>query len=152
MDATKTPVEIVGEAAEALVGGDRERLRALLADECTYADNTLYLSTPKFAGANEVLDVLFALRRAFPDLQMTVLDVFSAGEKVAVEGIFSGTHTGEIVLPRMTVAATNERVSFPYCQIFTVKHGRITHGAMYYDAATAVAQERFAYSVAAVPV
>lgn len=152
MDATRTPIEIVGEAAEALVRGDRERLRSLLAPDCTYSDNTLYLHTAQFKGADEVLDVLFALRGAFPDLQMTVLDVFSAGEKVAVEGMFSGTHTGETVLPRMTIAATSERVIFPYCQIFTVKHGRITQGAMYYDAATVASQEKFTYSVAAIPV
>lgn len=152
MDVTKTPMEIVGEAAEALVSGDRERLRSLLAPDCTYSDNTLFLQTPQFEGADEVLDVLFALRRAFPDLQMTVLDVFSAGEKVAVEGVFSGTHSGEIVLPRITIAATNERVVFPYCQIFTVKHGRILQGVMYYDAATVAAQETFTYSVSAIPV
>ena len=36
-------------------------------------------------------------RRAFPDLTVTLEDVFAAGDRVAVRGIDRGTHLGEFM-------------------------------------------------------
>jgi len=59
-------------------------------------------------------------RRAFPDLTVTLEDVFAAGDRVAVRGIDRGTHLGEF----MGRAATGRPMTATWIEIFRIQSGR----------------------------
>ncbi|MQS36471.1 ester cyclase [Streptomyces katsurahamanus] len=57
----------------------------------------------------------------FPDLQITVEDMFGAGDKVAVRVHFRGTHQGTF----QGVAATHRPVSFRSVELYRLEGDRI---------------------------
>jgi steroid delta-isomerase-like uncharacterized protein len=66
----------------------------------------------------------------FPDLRLTIEDIVSEGDKVAVSWNFSGTHKGEF----MGVPATNKTVSVDGITINHVANGKIMDSYISYDA------------------
>lgn len=51
-----------------------------------------------------------AMRKAFPDLQITIDDLIAEGDQVAVRLTLRGTHTGDLVTP-MPLPATGKQVT-----------------------------------------
>ncbi|MFI1888684.1 ester cyclase [Streptomyces jumonjinensis] len=62
-----------------------------------------------------------AMLEGFPDLQITVEDMFGAGDKVAVRVHFRGTHQGTF----QGVAATHRPVSFRSVELYRLEGDRI---------------------------
>ncbi|MCM2388572.1 ester cyclase [Streptomyces albipurpureus] len=62
-----------------------------------------------------------AMLEGFPDLQITVEDMFGDGDKVAVRVHFRGTHQGTF----QGVAATHQPVSFRSIELYRVENERI---------------------------
>jgi predicted ester cyclase len=62
-----------------------------------------------------------AMRDGFPDLHITIEDIFGAGDRVAVRLNFSGTHTGEF----QGVPATHRRVAFSSIDIYRVEGDKL---------------------------
>jgi predicted ester cyclase len=77
---------------------------------------------------------------AFPDSQMTVTAVAESGNVVAVEGVYTGTHTGPLATPHGEVAPTGRPLSLPLCDMFEIEAGRIVAIRAYYDQMTFAAQ------------
>ena len=63
-------------------------------------------------------------RAAFPDLTVTVEDVFASGDRVAVRGTDRGTHQGEF----MGRAATGRPVTATWIEIFRLRSGKAVEG------------------------
>jgi predicted ester cyclase len=63
-------------------------------------------------------------RAAFPDLKVTLEDVFASGDRVAVRGVDRGTHQGVF----MGRAATGRPVTATWIEIFRLKSGRAVEG------------------------
>lgn len=61
------------------------------------------------------------LRKAFPDISVTIEDVLVDGDKVAVRAVARGTHSAEL----MGIAATGRPVEYRACDIHRVVDGRI---------------------------
>jgi steroid delta-isomerase-like uncharacterized protein len=66
---------------------------------------------------------------AFPDLQLTIEDVFGCGDKVAARSRFTGTHTGDF----MGIPATGKAISVGSMNIFRVRDGKITDNWNQFD-------------------
>ncbi len=62
------------------------------------------------------------IRSAFPDLNATMEDIISEGDKVVVRGTWTGTHKGEF----MGISPTGNSVSFQVIDILRIVNGRIT--------------------------
>ncbi|MER7049158.1 ester cyclase [Streptomyces jumonjinensis] len=62
-----------------------------------------------------------AMLEGFPDLQITVEDMFGAGDKVAVRVHFRGTHQGTF----QGVAATHRPVSFRSVELYRLEGEKI---------------------------
>ncbi|MFI1867972.1 ester cyclase [Streptomyces jumonjinensis] len=62
-----------------------------------------------------------AMLEGFPDLQITVEDMFGAGDKVAVRVHFRGTHQGTF----QGVSATHRPVSFRSVELYRLEGDRI---------------------------
>lgn len=76
------------------------------------------------------------MRRAFPDVQVHIQDIFSAGDRVAVRLILRGTHTGEFVgLP-----ATGRKAEYVSHEFYRVSDGQIAEEWICSDTATLMRQ------------
>src|SRR6266542_2857596 len=100
--------------------------------------------TEPAAGTLRGLDAFLAYERAFPaafpDGRLELKSSIELGNTIAVEGIYSGTHTGPLVGAGGTVPATNRRVELPFAEVNEVEGGRITRHAIYYDQMVFLAQ------------
>jgi steroid delta-isomerase-like uncharacterized protein len=72
-------------------------------------------------GANKVKEVFARLRRAYPDLHVTIEDLVAEGDKVVSRNTVTGTHGGEY----MGLPATGRSVTYNEIFIFRFKGGRL---------------------------
>ena len=76
---------------------------------------------PETAGPDGVKRLIAALRSAFPDIQTTVDDVISGGDRVVVRFTASGTQRG----PFMGIAPTGREATWTGINIYRVADGQI---------------------------
>lgn len=76
---------------------------------------------PKFVTAAGVTDLMSLLRTAIPDLQMEILDIFSADNRVAMRWVMRGTHRGEL----LGAAPTGKAVEVSGINIYRIAEERI---------------------------
>lgn len=76
-------------------------------------------------GQRRVYEEFFS---AFPDLETEVVEIFSAGERVAIHRRWTGTHEGEF----QGVVPTGRKIDFESTAVLTVRDGRISsyHGVL----------------------
>jgi ketosteroid isomerase-like protein len=70
---------------------------------------------------------------AAPDCKHTITQVTQEGERFAVQGIWSGTHTGPLVTPMGEVPATGLPITLPFCTVGTIRDGRLASAHVYLD-------------------
>jgi predicted ester cyclase len=75
-------------------------------------------------GPHEYGRAVLDYRTAFPDLTVTLEDVFASGDRVAVRGIDRGTHRGEF----MGRTATGRPVTSTWIEIFRIQSGKAVEG------------------------
>jgi predicted ester cyclase len=69
-----------------------------------------------------------------PDLRIAVWERIAAGERVAVEGVFNGTHTGPFLIAGgEVIEPSSRRVSIRLCWVFTTEHDLIVSHRLYFD-------------------
>ena len=76
---------------------------------------------PETHGPDGVKRLIAGLRTGFPDLQTTIEDIFSDGDRVVVRFTARGTQTG----PFMGIAATGREATWRGVNIYRVSGGRI---------------------------
>ena len=76
---------------------------------------------PDTAGPDGVKRLITGLRTAFPDLQTTIEDIFSDGEKVVVRFSAAGTQAA----PFQGISPTGKRVTWAGINIYRVANGQI---------------------------
>ena len=76
---------------------------------------------PEAHGPDGVKRLIAGLRAGFPDLQTTIEDIFSDGDRVVVRFTASGTHSG----PFMGIAPTGREATWSGVNIYRVSGGRI---------------------------
>jgi steroid delta-isomerase-like uncharacterized protein len=95
-------------------------------------------------GTSHGIDALLAhaqgFVQAFPDSRADIKTITESGSRVAVEAVYSGTHTGSLPTPQGEVPATGRTLSLPYCAVMEVVAGRIASHHVYYDQASFAAQ------------
>ena len=70
----------------------------------------------------ELRETIDMWHKGFPDLNHTIDDVFSAGDKVVARGTTRGTHKGEFA----GFDPTGEEITLTFICIFRVEDGRLT--------------------------
>jgi predicted ester cyclase len=79
--------------------------------------------------------------RAFPDARYTLNWGIESGSSVALEGVYSATHTGTLRMPDGTeLAATGRPVSVPFVTLFDVEGEKISSHRGHWDVATVMTQ------------
>ncbi|HEY3063307.1 MAG TPA: ester cyclase [Chloroflexota bacterium] len=74
-----------------------------------------------------------AFQRAFPDGKLVLKSAIEAGTKVAVEGAYTGTHSGPLTGPRGEIPPTNRPLNLDFSDLFETDGDRITRHRIYYD-------------------
>lgn len=87
-------------------------------------------------GARTSRDHSVAWATAFPDAEVEVTRVIADAEGAVVEFIGRGTHTGPLVGPAGTIAATGRYTEIPFCYVYDIEDGKIRRVREYYDTAT----------------
>ena len=71
---------------------------------------------------------------AFPDNEITIVNEYVAGSIVTQEGIFSGTHAGDLhTADGQTIPPTGRHVKARYVDVFEVADDAITSDRLYFD-------------------
>jgi predicted ester cyclase len=77
---------------------------------------------------------------ACPDGRHTITDVVADGDRFAIEGIWTGTHTGPMAGPGGEVPPTGRSVVLPFCGVATRRDERIASVTVYLDQMTMLGQ------------
>src|SRR4051794_1223146 len=91
-----TPVETVQAVWKAFNARDWDAFRGLVADECVYEEPATGVRATR---GDDWLAWSRATVAAFDDIQGEVTNAFGAGDQVALEITWRGTHTGDFDLP-----------------------------------------------------
>ena len=126
-------VELVRAGFQAFNAGDADACLALAAPDLVM--NLAELPAPQHG--HDVWRQGFELmKRAFPDLQARIEDIFAAGDKVAVRVRFRGTHVGEF----LGFAATGRTVAYASHEFYRIADGLIAEEWICSDMATLLSQ------------
>ena len=87
----------------------------------------------RMEGLGAFVAYLGAFRAAMPDARIEGKTFVEQGETVAVEGIYSGTHTGPLASPQGAIPPTGKHLALPYLELFRIRGGKITEHRVYYD-------------------
>ena len=87
----------------------------------------------KLKGSQQIKEYNQNFVTAFPDARVEAKNIFTQGNQVVVEGVFTGTHNGTLKTPMGDVPATGNKVSGEYIQVFDVDRGLVKKVHMIYD-------------------
>jgi predicted ester cyclase len=74
----------------------------------------------------------------FPDIRITLADVWAAGDYVVMTGSISGTNTGD--LPSWQVKKTGKPVTLKFVEIVKFENGKMTDDYVFYNGAAMAGQ------------
>ncbi len=126
-------VELVRAGFEAFNAGDGDACLALTTPDLVM--NLAELPEPQH-GRDVWRQGFELMKRAFPDLQASIEDIFGAGDKVAVRVRFRGTHAGEF----LGFAATGRTVEYASHEFYRIAGGLIAEEWICSDMATLLGQ------------
>jgi len=77
---------------------------------------------------------------AFPDSMVEITNMIVTENKVAVEFVGRGTHTGVLHSPAGDIAPTGKKIDVHFCDIHQIRNGIIAQQHTYYDLMTMMRQ------------
>lgn len=109
--------------------GHIERDRAVMSADIVH----ISAAAGTVSGIDAFLAFVVGFKQTFPDLRYELRAFVEGADTVMTEGVFVGTNTGPMVGPGGAVPATGRRVELPFCDVWTVRDGRIVENHIYYD-------------------
>jgi steroid delta-isomerase-like uncharacterized protein len=76
---------------------------------------------------------LQVFKRAMPDATINGENYFEAGDTVAIEGRFKGTHSGPFASPQGDIPATNKTLDMRFSDFMTIRDGKVASHRVYFD-------------------
>jgi steroid delta-isomerase-like uncharacterized protein len=122
---------------DAFNDGDLDRAAGLVTEDFELLD---VAAGQLFRGREGCRQWLEAFRRALPDAQTELVNVFADGARVATEHIGRGTHAGPLVTPAGTIPVTGRRVELRFAELYELREGKIARLHAYYDTSTMMRQ------------
>ena len=109
---------------DAFNDGERERFRALLAEDVVFVQRPL---DREERGGDVVTASFFEWRAGFLGLQGEIRDAFESADRVAAEVVWRG------IAKTRRAASLGREVGFPACFLFALREGDIVEIIDYYD-------------------
>jgi steroid delta-isomerase-like uncharacterized protein len=91
-------------------------------------------------GSEAATEYAMTYIRAFPDVRLTATNVVEAGEWVAIEFDYEGTHEGPLATPDGEIPPTGRRAAGRGVDIVRVEAGKVIEERLYFDQLTFLAQ------------
>ena len=70
---------------------------------------------------------------ACPDATVRGDRYWESGDTIVAEGVFSGTHTGDLVTPAGAIPATGQKIALEFADVFKVRDGKAYEHRIYFD-------------------
>lgn len=121
--------EVVGRFYEAFGAGNLDEAISVCADDLEIVDPGM----GQVRGVDRFREYLETFKRAMPDARAVVERTVESGDTVAVEGRFTGTHTGPLATDDGDVDPTGAAVDLRFADVSRVRDGRIVAYHTYYD-------------------
>jgi predicted ester cyclase len=133
-DKERTNIEAVRKTFAALNAHDPKALAA------TMAANYKLMEIARSADLNRKESEANnkELFSAFPDVRITPVTMWAAGDYVIVTGTFEGTNTGDI--PSMKLKKTGKKASLHFLDVFKLENGLLTEEWLFFNSAAFAAQ------------
>jgi steroid delta-isomerase-like uncharacterized protein len=114
---------IVRQVIEEMVNkGNLEGVHKVLAENYIY-----HFPTHDIKGPEGFKEFVTNMRRAFPDLNVTIEDIIADDDKVAVRVTMRGTFKGEL----MGIAPTGKKLTFPEAVFIRFENGKEVEATAY---------------------
>ena len=110
--------------------GDLNGAMAIYADDAEVVDPT----GPQ-RGKGQILAALQGWKTAFPDAKGQITNQVAAGDQVATEVAFRGTHTGPLAGPAGSIPATGKSVAMTGAFVQSFRNGKVQAERGYFDMA-----------------
>ena len=121
--------EVVGRFYDEFGAGNIEAALAACADDLEIIDPGM----GQVRGRARFQEYLETFKRAMPDARAIVEQMVEAGETVAVEGRFTGTHTGPLATEDGDAEPSGAAVDLRFADVSRVRDGKIVAYHTYYD-------------------
>lgn len=89
-----------------------------------------------FRGADGVITEFERWIGGCSDAQNNIHRVFGDGDLAVMEGVWAGTHDGDLVFPDQTLAPTGARIEFAFATVARAEGDVYIEGTHYYDLAS----------------
>jgi steroid delta-isomerase-like uncharacterized protein len=90
-----------------------------------------------FTGRDGFMQFMRGFKDAFPDIQIAHQRAIASGDDVAIEFVWSGTHTGPLATPQGAIPPTGKSVSGArVCELVRFKDGKVASLTNYQDVGT----------------
>lgn len=116
---------------------DLEAAAALVSDSFEYVDVPFGTRHVGKAGLKEEFQ---GWLNAFPDGNIQVTRIISAGDFCVAEFVGRGTQTGVLETPGVDLLPTGRKVEVPFCEVWEARNGLLQSCRSYFDAATMLSQ------------
>lgn len=131
----ESAAEIVRRIEELWDAGKLDELDQYFEPDFDNSQNRVPMLPPGLEGAKMVHQMSM---QAFPDRKVQVLDVFSAGDKVAARCRMTGTNKGGV--PWFGVGPNDAKIDVQFISIYEVKKGKVTSHCAVNDGITLLTQ------------
>jgi predicted ester cyclase len=81
-----------------------------------------------------------AFRHALPDLCFSVTRMVASGNEVYASGVFTATHSGDLVTPDAVIAASGNTIQFAFVDYFEIDGDQIKRHESMFEVANLMAQ------------
>ena len=125
--------KLQGGMGEAWDSHDVEKIVSFYTDDCLYED--LAVGAEK-RGKKEVIEFIREFFVGFPDVKITITGTFFSNDRVCLEWVMAGTHSGN--LPGMP--ATGKTISVRGAGVQEIEENRVCRQSDYYNMATLLQQ------------
>ena len=124
-----TPGQVVGRFYEDFATGNIDAALSACAEDLEIVDPGM----GHVHGRERFREYLETFKRAMPDARAMVEQTVECGDTVAVEGRFTGTHTGPLATDDGDVEPTGAAVDLRFVDVSRVREGTIVSYHTYYD-------------------
>src|SRR5919106_315239 len=114
---------------ERFAAGDLDGAAALFSADCTHVTSAGRQDASAWKTFAE------AFRAALPDAHMEVVSVIEAGDRVAVEARFKGTHSGALATAQGEIPASGNAIDVPFADFFRLGDDKFVEHRVYWDQA-----------------
>ncbi len=127
-------IDLIREQIEAFNHGNWEGVARLFTPNAIYEEMALGLT---LRGPDNIVTGLELWRNTYPDLVGTITRYIGDDQAMAIELVWEGTFTNDLVTPKGVIKATGTHDRVFAAQFYTFEEGRISALHHYFDLATA---------------